>query len=533
MTLAKPNLPELLRQKAASDPFGLFGTFNGAPITFAVLEAQANAMAVELVSRGLKRDDRVAVMMQNSPEVLAVVFGLAKAGIVWIPINAKQLGDGLRHILEHAKPSLVITEEGLADVILQSGFPLTADQFLVRGEGDRFARLSQVLNTRRLFAGPFPDPNSAMAIMYTSGTTGRPKGIITSHAMVRIAGEGTSLASAANHEDILLVWEPLYHIGGAQLLSLPMTRGVKLAFVDRFSASRFWDQARESRATHIHYLGGILQILLKQPASDRDRDHSVRVAWGGGCPAEIWNAFQDRFGVEIRECYGMTEASSITTFNDNGVVGSVGKAVPWCTVELVGEDGAAVPQGERGEIVIRTKESDVFFPGYLDDPEGTANALRQGALHTGDVGSFDAGGNLFFHGRRTDSVRCRGENVSAWEIEHVAAKHPDVEDCAMIGVAAEVGEQEIKLFVRPRSGSEIHPEQLSEWLSSRLASYQLPRYIALVVEFERTPSQRIMKHRLSRAVDNCWDRVSASSPSDSARRPMNVPGQICAGSQKA
>jgi crotonobetaine/carnitine-CoA ligase len=500
-------IPELLQQKAASDPGGLFGTFNGAPITFAGLEAQAHALAMACACRGLKSGDRVAVMMQNSLEALAVVFGLAKAGLVWVPINARQRGEGLRYILEHARPSLVIADDGLADLVLQSGFSLTADRLLVCGGDDRSTGLPEVLSRPGLFTGPALGPGATMAIMYTSGTTGRPKGIITSHAMVRIAGEGTSLVSAVKPGDVMLVWEPLYHIGGAQLLSLPMTWGVKLAFIDRFSASRFWDQAREVGATHIHYLGGILQILLKQPVSDRDRDHPVRVAWGGGCPTEIWKVFQDRFGVEIRECYGMTEASSITTFNDSGVVGSVGKPVPWCTVALAGEGGAAVPQGERGEIVVRTTAPNAFFPGYLDDPENTAKALRDGALHTGDIGSFDEDGNLFFHGRRTDSVRCRGENVSAWEVEHVAADHPDVEDCAMIGVAAEIGEQEIKLFVKPRNGSEIRPVHLSEWLSARLAPYQLPRYIALVEEFERTPSQRIMKHRLSRSTD-CWDRAA-------------------------
>jgi crotonobetaine/carnitine-CoA ligase len=345
--------------------------------------------------------------------------------------------------------------------------------------------------------------------MYTSGTTGRPKGVIVSHRMLRLAGEAVGLVSAARPGDVMLVWEPLYHIGGAQLLSLPMTRGVTLAMVDRFSASRFWRQAREYGASHIHYLGGILQILLKQPPSTLDRTHGVRVAWGGGCPAEIWAPFQDRFGVEIRECYGMTEASSITTFNDRGVVGSVGKPVPWFEVDLLRPDGSPAAPGERGEIVVRTSKPGALFPGYLDDPEATAKALRGGALHTGDLGSLDADGNLVFHGRLTDSVRCRGENVSAWEVEHVAAKHPAVEDCAMIGVAAEIGEQDIKLFVKPRNGATIRETEMSLWLGARLAPYQNPRFIALVEEFERTPSQRIMKHKLSRSRNDCWDRLKA------------------------
>ncbi|WP_252869803.1 AMP-binding enzyme [Brucella pituitosa] len=133
--------------------------------------------------------------------------------------------------------------------------------------------------------------------------------------------------------------------------------------------------------------------------------------------------------------------------------------------------------------------------------------MRADGFFTGDLGSRDEDGNLFFHGRMTDSVRCKGENVSAWEVEHVAADHPDVEDCAMIGVAAEIGEQDIA-FVQPKIGTVPDASVLSDWLKSRLTHYQLPRYIAFVDAFERTPSQRIMKHKLPKATDGCWDRLN-------------------------
>ena len=297
--------------------------------------------------------------------------------------------------------------------------------------------------------------------MYTSGTTGRPKGVLVTHRMLRLAGEAAALVSAARDGDVFFVWEPLFHIGGAQLLVVPLLRRVVLAMVARFSAGRFWEQVRAEGASHIHYLGGILQILLKQAPGPLDCSHGVRIAWGGGCPAEIWRAFEARFGVQIRECYGMTEASSMTTFNDGGPVGSVGQAMPWFTVALLDEQGRPAP---RGEIVVRTSMPGALTEGYFRNPEATAALLRGGALHSGDVGSFDAEGNLYFHGRQSDSVRCRGENVSAFEVEHVAAAHPAVEDCAMIGVATDVGEQDIKLFVKPRGAIDL--AALSAWLAS-------------------------------------------------------------------
>jgi crotonobetaine/carnitine-CoA ligase len=205
----------------------------------------------------------------------------------------------------------------------------------------------------------------------------------------------------------------------------------------------------------------------------------------------------------------MTECSSITTYNDNGAVGSVGRPVPWFEVELIAPSGKRARIGERGEIVVRTSLPGAITRGYLSNPEATARALRGEAFHTGDLGSFDTQGNMYFHGRMTDNVRVRGENVSALEIEQVAAKHPAVEDCAMIGVAAEIGEQEIKLFVKRKAGAALTPQELSDWLAERLAPYQNPRYIVMVDDFERTASQRIMKHRLATLDAAAWDRMAA------------------------
>lgn len=493
----------LLTAEARRDGARVFARFNGQPISLAALDRQSDDLAGALRRRGVARGDHVAVMMRNSPAVLALLFALAKAGAVWVPINVQQRGEGLRYQLTHSRPRLIIADPDLVPTIAACGAVLDPGTVITSDDASLFA------SPAGPFAEPVPPADATFAIMYTSGTTGPPKGVVVTHAMMRFAAEAVLLVSAARDGDVFFVWEPLYHIGGAQLLLLPLLRRIELAMVERFSARQFWDQVRSAGATHIHYLGGILQILLKQAPGPLDRDHGVRVAWGGGCPEEVWKAFAARFGVTMRECYGMTEASSITTFDDRGIPGSIGHPVPWLDVTIVDAAGRPAKVGERGEIVVHAREPAALFPGYFANAEATGRALRDGALHTGDLGSQAPDGSFVFHGRISDSVRCKGENVSAWELERVAATHPDVEDCAMIGVAADIGEQEIKLFVSPKPGAHVDPAELSAWLAPRLAPYQRPRFIAVVDAFERTASQRIMKHRLSPARDDCWDAQAA------------------------
>jgi crotonobetaine/carnitine-CoA ligase len=193
------------------------------------------------------------------------------------------------------------------------------------------------------------------------------------------------------------------------------------------------------------------------------------------------------------------------------VIGSVGTPLQWFEVQIVGPDGKALGCGEAGEIVVTPRVPGPIFAGYVRNPEASARSLRDGRLHTGDLGQLDEENNLFFLGRQSDSVRHKGENVSAWEVESVANKHEHVASSAMIGVPGELGEQDIMLFVQPAEGVDFDVPAFARWLAGELASYQMPRYIQLVVEFERTPSERIMKHKLQADPHQCWDRQSRRS----------------------
>src|SRR5262249_4954886 len=254
-----------------------------------------------------------------------------------------------------------------------------------------------------------PAAERIVSITYTSGTTGPPKGVMLGEKPYLFAASVVGQLADVQPGHVMLTWEPHYHIGGSQVIVTCRQHGVPMALLERFSASRFWDEARRYGATQVHFLGGVLGLLLKQPPRPDDRNHSVRIAWGGGAPAHLWEPFEWRFGVRIHEAYGMTEAASFTTVNLEGRVGSIGRAVPHFEVKIVADDGRAAATHETGQILVREREPGLLMKGYFKDPERTAETLRDGWLHTGDFGAADTDGFLYFAGRRRDRLRRRGE----------------------------------------------------------------------------------------------------------------------------
>lgn len=476
-----------------------YATLNGQLCNFGDLYRASEAIGQVLADAGIQAGDRVVVMMPNSPYSLALVFALLRRGLVWVPVNPALIGNALDNVFETTQPKLAFCEENIVETVRKSAeltgtaIELVTDTSFPEYRGD-----APVVD--------LPQPQDLAAIMFTSGTTGPAKGVMVTHMMLELACHSVALCTDLKPGDKFFMWEPFYHIGGAQVILLPLFHDITLSMTERFSASQFWKQVSETESTHIHHLGGIIQILLKQPEGQYDKNHKVRVAWGGGCAPSVWRAFEERFGVQIRECYGMTECSSLTTYNDENVLGSVGRPLPYFDVRLVDENGKILGPGEgNGEIVVTTTLPGAITAGYYRNPEATAKAVRPDGFYTGDLGSWNEDGHLFFHGRTGDSIRCKGENVSAYEVESVANRHPDIEESALVGVKAEIGEYDIHLFIEPRAGVKPNPLEIWEWLSSRLAPFQRPRYISFVEHFPRTPSQRIQKHLLDTRPETRWE----------------------------
>lgn len=496
---------KLLHEGLSADPERPILVFEGQEWRAARIGRLVADVQGALRRLGLSPGDRVGLMLDNTPFHVACIYALILLGAVWVPMNTRLKSVGLGYQLGHCRPKMVLAESGYMELLSQIGGEhpetkiLGADNLVEGGarvEGDGLLMHDT-------------EPGCPLCIIYTSGTTGAPKGVVFTHRMMRIASESALVVADVRAGDRLFLWEPLCHIGGAQMLLVPFLEAACLVMAPSFSASKFWAQIDDGRCTQLHYLGGILDILMRLPVPSGSAPKTLRLAWGAGVSASAWKPVRDRFGIELRECYGMTEGASFATVNGADVPGSIGKPLPWLSVELLDENDAPVAIGDLGQVVISSKVEGNFFPGYLGNAEATAQALRGGKLYTGDMARADRDGNLYFVGRRTESMRVRGENVSAWEVERVFLEHAEVASAAAIGVESDIGEQEILLYVQWKDDAHVSFDALAAWAQDRLATFQLPRYYRSIDRFERTPSERIRKHLLPRDTLEAWDRKAA------------------------
>ncbi len=502
---------QILSDRARETPDYLYARFGEQAIDFATLNARANRFANALVEAGIGPDDRVALMLPNHPDYFTAFLALLKLGVCQVPVNVHLKGEGLAYLLGHAAPRAVILDERYADAMLPVLRAQRPPLVVWRGaavavDGTRCVDFDALAGHANGAEPPFAGrPDTMVSIMYTSGTTGLPKGVMVTDRMLRVAARASARLAEIRPGDVFHVWEPLYHIGGVEVMVLALMEPVTLAMVERFSVSQFWSQVRHYGCTHIHFLGGVLAMLLKEPPRPTDRDHKVRIAWGGGCPVTVWRAFEQRFGVQIRECYGMTECSSFTTQNLTDKLGSVGRPLPFFEVRIADENGGPLGPNQRGEIWVKEKVPGLITPGYFRNPEATAAATREGWFLTGDLGYFDEEGDYFYAGRKKDSIRRRGENIASYEVERLINEHPAVAESGIVGVGNELGDEDIKAFLRLKPGARLDPLDFIKWCEARMAYFQVPRFVAFIDAFPKTPSERIRKDALPRDTDNCFD----------------------------
>jgi crotonobetaine/carnitine-CoA ligase len=506
-------------RRARETPDDVYLVFDDRPLMFGALDATVNRVANALLALGLRKGDRVALMLSSHPDHVVAILALAKVGLVRVPVNVHLKGAALAFVFEQFDPRALIADGDYATLLAPALGGRRLDVVVWRGatqsSGSRFGRVERDWSELAAHADAAPPPvvphaDDILAITPSSGTTGPPKGVLKSDRTLRAGPIATRALTSRQPGDVMLLWEALHHGAGVAVLIGAVLERITLAMVARFSASRFWDDACRHRATHVHYLGGVLPMLAAQPSRADDRTHGVRIAWGGGCPAELWESFERRFAVEIREGYGLSELVTFVTINVDGPAGSIGKPLPWYEIRIVNGDGRAVTDDATGEMAVHAHDPRLGFLGYFRNDEASAQAWREidgrRFFMTGDLARRDAAGWLFYAGRGKDSVRRRGINISAWEVERVVNAHPDVEESALVGVPAAIGDDELLLYVRPVSGRSLDASSLIGWCEPRLPHFQVPRYVAFVDDFPRTPTQRVRKGDLSRDVSNAWDR---------------------------
>jgi len=499
---------ELLEEKAELYGERPYLYFRDQVFTYRQMDENADRVAALLRSLGGGPGKGLAIMMKNSPRWLDVFFGLQKLGMYAVPVNVALRQNQLAHVLNNSEAGMLVVDHDLLP-----HYRAVTDRVkgigtvVVNREGAGGEELPpEAHDLEEAYRGGPPAgrpgipyrPEDVCVIMYTSGTTGPAKGVVYRYGATRVKALSLVGRLLLDSDDIAYTCYPLFH---ANALFLTVTEtlhvGGAVALGERFSASRFWDEVRRYRATTFNGLGAVMPILMKQPPRPEDRDNRVRFVLSAGCPAEMWRPFEERFGVRIYEGYGAVDGGSVIIVNlGTAPTGSMGKPVGG-KCRVIDAQGREVPPGEPGELVYYVGRGRGSVE-YYRNRDATSGKVRDGWLYTGDLVWRDRKGYLYFVGRNTESMRVKGENVSAFDVEQEVLKHPDVLECAVYAVPSELAEDEIMVTLVPVEGKTVDPAQLRDFLAGRLAKFAVPRYLRVVPELPKTETHRVIKKELER-----------------------------------
>lgn len=484
-------------------PQRVFLKIDGLEVTFAEFEREVGRLAGGLHDGcGVRKNNRVGVLMRNSLACEHTWFATNRLGAVWVPINTEFKGASLEHAVRLADATIYIADSDLY-APLEAAVRAAGSDALVISSG---AAPAGGISLDDLYADSRPPVEVShvdmSALLYTSGTTGRSKACMLSHryfvTQARIAIRDFGLRA----DDVLYCPFPLFHADATALTTVPaLLLGATAAISKRFSASRFWDEIRESGATVFDFMGATLSILAKAEPRPDDHDNPVRLAWGVPVPETV-GEFESRFGLTVVELYGSVEGNIPITqrFDQPRVPGSCGRVVEEFEVRIADEADEAVPAGVVGELLIRPRIPYSTYSGYFENDEATVAATRNFWFHSGDLAKVDEHGNYFFIGRKKESIRRRGENISAFEVEEGLREHAAVLDCAAFGVESDLTEEEVMVAVVLKSDADgITEHDLWEFCRLTMPRFQVPRFIEFVADLPKTPTGKTEKFKLQEA----------------------------------
>lgn len=495
-----------------------FVHFHDGPVwSYAETRDRVRRRAAALRAEGVGQGDPVLTFLGNGPELLTTWFAINYIGAVYVPLNTALVGGALEHVLGDCGAALMVARPDLAERIADIAPGTLQRVRLVEEDG---APALPGLDVRRLVDPETPgdlslnrpiEPWDTQAIMYTSGTTGHAKGVLSSYTQLYTMGPDAF--DCVGPQDRCMICGPIFHCGSTLYVYAMLARGLSIAMMSDFKTDRFWPAIRDTGSTFALLLGVMAAFLLKAPARPDDRDHPLThvfiVPFGEDGPA-----FATRFGVDVWTIYNMTEISSplhagpIPPEDGLHQKGLAGTLRPWMEARIVDENDIERPRGETGELMLRSSRPWALMQGYLNRPDATAQAMRNGWFHTGDSFRQDEAGRFYFVDRAKDVIRRRGENISSFALEGEVLAHDDIRECAAVAVPSEDTEDEVLIVVTPVAGRSIDAAALVDWLTPRVPRFMLPRYVRVMEDLPKTASGKVQKHLMRRdgVTDDTWEK---------------------------
>jgi long-chain acyl-CoA synthetase len=500
------NLAVILSESARRAPNHPVAVFDGGRLTYRQLDQASDRLAANLAAAGIRPGDRVALQLPNIPQFLISYFGILKAGAVAVPMNVLLRAPEIAYQIEDSKALVLITWAGVLAEAVKGAEAAGIGAIFAVGHA---AGEPGALPFERLLDGAAPprematrQPADTAVIVYTSGTTGQPKGAELTHIQLYMNADIPGRLFDVQPDDVVITVLPLFHVFGlSSILDICVRFGCTMSLIPRFTPAAVLAAIQRDRATIFEGVPTMFADLLSYPDLDRYDLSSLRVAISGGAsiPAPVLDAFEQRLGLVILEGYGLTETASTTTFNvsaEERRAYSVGKPI-WGTQTQVWDDqGHPLPPGPEhvGEIVTRGMH---VMKGYLNRPEATAAAFTGDWLHTGDLGYFDEDGFLFVVSRKKELIIRGGYNVYPSEIENVLHAHPAVAEAAVVGVPDERLGEEVMAVVIVRTTMELREHELVSWCRERLAAYKCPRVFQFRSELPKNTLGKVLKDELA------------------------------------
>ena len=495
----------VLAHHATRTPDKAITVFEGETTTYGEMAARATALAGGLSGRGVGRGDVVAILSYNCPELLETIFAANRLGATAMPINWRLAAPEVRYILEHSAARALVCDAALVELADEAtkGIEATLARVCISPEApEGWTALADVRTSAPPSVPPVPvAADDVHRLMYTSGTTGRPKGVMITHANLAWKNLAHLVEFGFTRADLGLACGPLYHVGALDLTTTTLiAAGATIILHRSFDAAAVADELERSRVTTVWLAPAMVNALMALPDIEQRDLSSVRVIVNGGekMPIPLIERLQRTFpSAWFADAYGLTETVSGDTFLDRDSIvtklGSVGRPCLYLELDIWDDQGRPLPAGERGEIVMRGPK---VFTGYWRDPDATATAFAGGWFHTGDIGVRDDDGYLYIVDRLKDMIVSGGENIAGSEVERVLYEHPSVLEVAVVGRPDDRWGEVPVAFVVLRPAATVTGDELLEHCRARLARFKVPKDIAFLDALPRNPSGKVLKREL-------------------------------------